>query len=243
MSSKTIWKWTGFVFLFCLPLSLTAGNWRPLTKGLAFRDLALSAEQGTIQLLKIDLAHYRLGLLQASGQPPGRAFLDQMVIGTKAVAAMNASFFDVDGKAMGLTIDNSQEKSSLRRTSWGVFQIIDGTPSIIHTRNYRKNGRRSLAIQTGPRLVIAGKTPSFQQQRPARRSAICITPQKEVVWAVAYEIPITLASFAQALKPHCRDALNLDGGSSTQFYLKTEKLTKKLPGREPIPNALAIFPR
>jgi hypothetical protein len=41
----------------------------------------------------------------------------------------------------------------------------------------------------------------------------------------------------------CRDALNLDGGPSTQLVAKLPALSLSLPGGWGVPNALVVVPR
>jgi uncharacterized protein YigE (DUF2233 family) len=229
------------LFFFSIILGPKAWAWETLHEGLWYRALRVSESEATVHLLRVDLKTHRLDILQASDNGAPRQLIKEL-IGTKpVVAAINASFFDSHGKAMGLLIRRGKEQSPLRRVAWGIFQIISGHPSIIHTRRYKSSSRLEIAIQSGPRLVIGDRIPQFKQEVPARRSGICVTPKKRVILAVASPMPLALNQFAKELKPYCQTALNFDGGASTQFYLKTEKKELMIPGSSPIPNALVVF--
>lgn len=234
------------VFAFLALAMMTAGNllaasWQELEKGLSYRTIKVAPSDTTLHLVKIDLKKFRLDWLLA---PKGtRQYLTKLLEQGDAVVAINASFFDPQGRAMGLVIKDGKIINPLRKTSWGVFQINQDKPRILHTSDYRPSASTHFALQAGPRLIINGSIPTFKDALPSRRSALCVTPKKEVIIAVTYPGFLSLQELATGLKSFCKDALNLDGGSSTQFYLKTKKLQKDFPGLEPVPNALAVFRR
>jgi uncharacterized protein YigE (DUF2233 family) len=224
----------------CVP-TVYANDWRSVGQGLAYLKFD-TQDFRSVHLLKVDLKLNSLRLLFPKNETQVRATLKEHVSDTKAIAAINASFFDQEGHAMGLLIDHGKERNSLRNTGWGIFQLIDGIPSIIHTRDYRASSKRSFAVQSGPRLLVKNVISKFKGNDQARRSAICVTADKKIILAVVNPSTVSLEQFAKVLQDHCTDALNFDGGSSTQFYLKTDKASLYLPGREPIPNSLAVFP-
>jgi uncharacterized protein YigE (DUF2233 family) len=221
--------------------SYSAWAWDSLQDGLWYRVETVNEHGAETHLLKIDLESYRLDILRAERHGVKRQTILEITGNHPIVAAVNASFFDLDGNELGLVVKNGQELSPLRRAAWGIFQIISGNPSIIHTREFDPKRRPSLAIQSGPRLLVSGVIPKFKRDVPSRRSGICVAPKKRVILAVATHMPITLNEFARSLKPHCKSALNLDGGSSTQFYLKAGKKELLFPGLQPVPNVLVVI--
>ena len=53
-----------------------------------------------------------------------------------------------------------------------------------------------------------------------------------------------LAELMAAAEPGglaCTDALHLDGGASSQLYVKTDKLKLHLKGNTQVPNAIGVF--
>jgi exopolysaccharide biosynthesis protein len=102
-----------------------------------------------------------------------------------------------------------------------------------------------LIIQGIPRLVVDGKVPALKQQL-AERSAACA--EGSVVTLVVSTKAETTA-FARFLADSsekgglgCVNALNLDGGSSTQLVVKLPGLELSLPGGWAVPNALVATP-
>ena len=105
------------------------------------------------------------------------------------------------------------------------------------------------ALQVGPMLVEAGKVLAFNADGPAApRTAICLTAESIVV--VAATKPMTLRDLAAVLEAQrseggfdCRQAINLDGGSSTQMLpnLPSSKALLGFPVR--VQNFVAFFTR
>ncbi len=69
-------------------------------------------------IFKIDLDVAELHLVPA-GDPPARRSVEQIVAPYPVVVAVNASFFDKEGRAMGLAIDAGRMMALSNRRSWG----------------------------------------------------------------------------------------------------------------------------
>ena len=102
-----------------------------------------------------------------------------------------------------------------------------------------------LIVQGIPRLVVAGKVPGLKPQL-AERTAVC-AEGGVVILVVSTKAETT--AFARFLADPsekgglgCVDALNLDGGPSTQLVVKLPALTLSLPGGWGVPNALVVTP-
>jgi len=99
-----------------------------------------------------------------------------------------------------------------------------------------------IALQVGPRLVVHGKTLKFKPSL-ARRSGIGIRQDGNIL-VVATEKELTMEEFAKLfLELDCPDALNLDGGGSTQLNVQHNGFKLDIPGPSLITNALTVFPR
>ncbi len=159
---------------------------------------------------------------------------------------INGGFFDTDGKSLGLIIRHGQEVNPLRRNSWAVF-LLGGKdlrqPFIISRDEWERNRKKyepvQLALQVGPRLVIDRRIPTFKEATVDRRSAICITPENNIVIAMAEEA-LWLKDWAAWLAKRCTDALNLDGGGSSQISFHDEGLKVDVDGDTPVPNAISV---
>ena len=136
-------------------------------------------------------------------------------------AAINASFFDAARKPLGLLIlDDVLQQRRFPVHAWGAFQVRDGHPELVPSSGPIATGV-SQAFESKPRLIIDGAIPSFKTQGTARRSAVGIDGNGQIIFAVTQDY-FTLDEWATCLQQRlgCRNALNLDGGSSTQLALR-----------------------
>ena len=160
--------------------------------------------------------------------------------------AVNASYFDENDKPLGLLIDQGKKIQGLRNVDWGVFQVSSaGEASIVHTRDYTYSKRIDAALQAGPRLVVDGKALKLKPQI-ARRTAVCVDARGRVVLLVT-EGGVFLQDLAELLmKPagrgglECQNALNLDGGPSTQGTLVMGPESWDVYGGSAIPVVLGV---
>jgi uncharacterized protein YigE (DUF2233 family) len=102
-----------------------------------------------------------------------------------------------------------------------------------------------VVVQGIPRLVVEGKIPQLKPQL-AERTAVC-AGGGVVVLVVSTRAEATALARFLADAPDkgglgCRDALNLDGGQSTQLVVKLPTLALSLPGGWSVPNALVVTP-
>jgi uncharacterized protein YigE (DUF2233 family) len=101
-----------------------------------------------------------------------------------------------------------------------------------------------LIVQGIPRLVVGGKVPGLKPQ-VAERTAVCAAGNRIFI-VVASKAETTafarfLAESSEKAGLGCSDALNLDGGPSTQLVVRLPALTLSLPGWG-VPNALVATP-
>ena len=192
---------------------------------------------------KIDLDVAELHLVPA-GDPPARRSVEQIVAPYPVVVAVNASFFDKEGRAMGLAVDAGRMMALSNRRSWGAL-VIDGKRGrIMLGADIQDPLDHRLIVQGIPRLLVGGKV---QQLKPqiAERTAVC-AEGNIVVLVVSTKAEATAFARFLADPPDngglgCSDALNLDGGPSTQLVVKLPALALSLPGWG-VPNALVVAP-
>ena len=229
------------------PVSADPPRFSTVAPGIAhatFEVPVAGAEPFWGHAFKVDLAVAELRLVPAGG-PAARRTVEQIVAPYPAVVAVNASFFDQDGRAMGLAVDEGRVLVSSRQRNWGAL-VIDGQQGrIMLGVDIQDPLAHRLIVQGLPRLLVGGKV---QQLKPqiAERTAVCAEGN---VVVLVVSTRVEAAAFARFLAEPpdqgglgCRDAVNLDGGPSTQLVVKLPTLTLSLPGGWGVPNALVVVP-
>ena len=146
---------------------------------------------------------------------------------------------------MGLAVDAGRMMALSNRRSWGAL-VIDGKRGrIMLGADIQDPLDHRLIVQGIPRLLVGGRV---QQLKPqiAERTAVC-AEGNIVVLVVSTKAEATAFARFLADPPDngglgCSDALNLDGGPSTQLVVKLPALALSLPGGWGVPNALVAAP-
>ncbi len=210
------------LFLLAITTHAFANHWRELAPGIGYRDLHanLLIPWSHIHVFQIDLKKNKLDLVMANDLSLHNASVDIFAHRSNALIAINGGFFDHNYHPLGLRIGNQQQHNPLKRISWwGIFSVKDQKAHITSARQYTRDNAVDFAVQSGPRLLIKGKIPSLKTGY-AERTALGITPDGNVIILVTNNAPMTTTDLAQLLKTsplNCVDALNLDGGSSSQL--------------------------
>ena len=192
---------------------------------------------------KVDLEGADLHLVPAGG-PASRRPVEQIAAPYPLAVATNASFFDQEGRAMGLAVDGGRLLATGKRQSWGAL-VVNGTRAqIVLGAEVQEPLAHRLVVQGIPRLVVAGTVPRLKPQI-AERTAVC-AEGNVVILVVTTKVESNAFARFLAGPPDkgglgCADALNLDGGPSTQLVVKLPALTLSVPGWG-VPNALVVAP-
>jgi hypothetical protein len=202
------------------------------------------AEPFSGHAFKIDLDVAELRLVPAGG-PSSRRTVEEIVAAYPAVVAINASFFDTDGRAMGLAVDEGRLIAGGRRQTWGALVVDDNKARIVLGGEITDHLAHRLVVQGIPRLVVGGEVQQLKAQL-AERTAVC-AEGSVIVLVVSTKAGTTAFARFLADPPEkgglgCRVALNLDGGLSTQLVVKLPALALSLPGGWGVPNALVVVP-
>jgi len=148
----------------------------------------------------------------------------------------SAGFYTEDSKPIGYFVTNGTEVSEFKSNSLlnGVLSInYFDTPRI--TRDVPKDALR-IAIQTGPVLVENGSKLDLSMTRDqnARRVVALVTGSNELYFVVVYdsqslymgpelvEMKPVLSEFEKSTGIIIADAINLDGGTASAFYISGE---------------------
>lgn len=193
---------------------------------------------------QIDLGGAELRLVPAGGLS-SKQTVEQIAAPFPAVVAVNASFFDKDGRAMGLAVGEGGVMATGKRRTWGALAVSGTDARIVLGSDIPDQFTDRLIVQGLPRLVVGGRVPGLKPQI-AERTAVC-TAGSRVVIVVATRAETTAFARFLAEPPEkaglgCADALNLDGGPSTQLVVKLPALTLSIRGGSQVPNALVAIP-
>jgi Phosphodiester glycosidase len=202
------------------------------------------AEAFSGHAFSVDLDVAALRLIPAGG-PASRRTVEEIVAAYPTVVAINASFFDTEGRAMGLAVDDGRVLAGGKRRSWGALVIDDKNARIVLGAELQDDRGHRLIVQGIPRLVVGGKVQPLKPQL-AERTAVCA---KGGVIVLVVSTKAETTPFARFLADPpdqgglgCGDALNLDGGPSTQLVVKLPTLAMSFPRGWGVPNALVVTP-
>lgn len=194
---------------------------------------------------RIDLERAGLRVLPAGG-PRVRREVATIVRSLHQVVAINGSFFDEAQQPMGAIVDQGRVLSRRRLQAWGALVVEGNRARIVPGNELVLSPPPLLALQGQPRLVVDGQVPGLKPQ-VARRTAVC-AEGTTLLFVVATR-PVEASALGRFLAAPeargglaCRNALNLDGGPSTQLEARLGEFSVSSPGGDGVPNALAALP-
>lgn len=223
--------------------TIYASNWQRLTKGVKYLDITSNKSPWShIHVFKIKLQDNQFILSSARDLGLKQAFVRELGESEEAIIAINGGFFDADFNPLGLRISNNNKINALKPVSWwGIFYIDNNVADIIANTTFAAKNI-IFAVQSGPRLIVNGKTLSLRAGKD-ERTALGINAKGEVIIVVTEHNPMTtteLALFMQARPILAINAINLDGGSSTQLYVDTPHLHLDIHGFSMVADAIII---
>lgn len=218
--------------------------WRPGAPGL---ELALRPLGGGIVLLvRADPALTRLHVVRTPSNAPLSA--SALARQDDALAVINGSFFDAAGQPIGWIVSRGTILAAPARRGWGAFAVAQDRPRIVSMNDAGPPADE--ALQAGPRLVIDGKANAGLKAQSARRAFIGIDASGRVVLGSTGPTPVSATDLAAFLARPEREggaglvnALNLDGGSSAQLYVRDSGGGSLDLAGIPVPVLIEILPR
>ena len=147
---------------------------------------------------------------------------------TEALLAINGGFFTPEGDPLGLVISRGKTSGVWNSTSSlgsGIYRINQANQASINRRNALSEISDSTELlQAGPLLVENGhQVPGLESTKFARRSIILTDGATR--WWTGTTSTCDLASLGKALSRsspanwEIKNALNLDGGRSSDLYI------------------------
>ncbi len=223
--------------------------WRAVMPGLEEVRWSTHDSKGNsvvLQLYKIEPKKFRFQVAQAKDFKLESLSAKEMVEHTGGLLAINASFFDPFYKPLGLVVRDGRLVNPLRPVSWWAVFTVDKNhlPRIVRSKNFQLSPEVELAVQVGPRLVEEGR-PIVTKNNVSKKSFVAVTYHHEVILGVTEDGIIDSNDLSKILAEEIkvRQALNLDGGGSTQLYARFNSYEKRIPGITPVANGIVVSPR
>ncbi len=227
-------------------LSAAPTPWTKLDSGLDYKHFQpYPGEPGkSIYAFRIDPKNYQFKIISAKDFNLKSAYIFQLAKKANALIAINGGFFSPSWQPLGLRISDHKVLNPKKNISWwGVFQIKNDNPSVTSGKYFYPTKRVDFAIQAGPRLLINGAIPNLKPGL-AERSALCVTRNKKVIIVITKHARISATDFAKLLlqpELNCYNALNLDGGSSSQLHASINDFSITIPSLRPVADAVAVI--
>jgi hypothetical protein len=235
--------------------------WQSLSPGLEQSHFQLSS--GTllspwVVAVRADLRHFRPQVIRAADFGWKRASVKALCKASNASVCINSNFFDEQGKPLGLVLSRGilhQKTHNGGGTLTGILYVASDRVGIAHRSSFNPDGVVE-ATQAGPRLISEGapvvglKTPSSG----TNLSIACVDREQRVILVrVAFTMfggsPTDIQRALLRPEIACVEALNFDGGGSSQMYISGTipghvgaVREEDFPGRDEVPVALALAP-
>ncbi len=200
---------------------------------------------------RVDLQHYHFKTLPF----PAGSFLSSQNFQTlmrtqNAVVASNGGFFTPALEPLGLRVTLGEILSPLKTISWwSVFYIQNKTAHIVRQKYYQPKQSVEFAVEAGPLLVANGKVIPKPGAKVDARTAIGITTDGKVILLATENLLISVSDLAAVMQRaekqgglDCVDALNLDGGHSTQIYAKLPNFSLQVLSHSRVADAVLVVP-
>lgn len=236
------------IFLLAPTIYAQDYHWRNLAPGIEYRDLNANPliPWSHIHVFRINLKNNKLDLIMANDLSLHNASVGTFAHHSNALIAINGGFFDHNFQPLGLRIGHQQQHNPLKRISWwGIFYVKNNKPYIDSVREYANDKGVDFAVQSGPRLLVNGKVLSLKTGY-AERSALGITSDGHVIIVVTNNFPMTTTDLAHLMKKfplNCDNALNLDGGSSSQLIAHLGLFQINVHGFSNVSDAIVVKSR
>ena len=224
-------------------------GWESIASGLERRAyLPNDSLLSQLEIVRIDPSQYTF----RAHYTPGTAYSITDWRGTLAGAAafVNANFFDVNHRILGLLVADSVIYGESYRDRGGTFLVQNGQPRVRSNiaEPYRGEPLEQ-AVQAFPMLMLNGQTAynSGGAERVTRRTVIAQDTSGRILLMATPGFGLTLEALSAYLPTtdmQLVNALNLDGGGSTMmFYQRENGDPFILPSLDPVPSVLAVYPK
>ncbi len=218
--------------------------------GVAWQQMVTGPE-GSVRLAGVSFSSGKATFRLVDNPPEARVVFPGILSGMQAIAGINGGYFHPDYRPLGLAVSGGKEIHGFEKAKLlsGVLAVRGGRIELVRSGAFKPGKDVQEALQAGPWLLEDGKAvPGLNSARKARRSIVATDGKGH--WAIMATGPLSLAEAGEvsaiAGLPgdwSIRDALNLDGGSSTALWVNTHPKPFEIFSFGTVRNYLAIVPR
>jgi exopolysaccharide biosynthesis protein len=228
------------------------GGWKKLGQGLEYGILKVTRPSSEshlkIKIVRMSSKLYQPKVVYCKDYGLAPSDVKTLAEKAKAPVIINGGFFDEEREPLGLLIVDGK----IRRRpdpevfkSSGVF-FFSGSPGIAIGREFSYEGVTQ-AVSCSPRLLVRGKftTGVRNLERISRRSVVAIDGKKRILLLITDSLMegLSFEELRRILKLDfldLRDALCLDGGGSSQLYVRSGTSEESVMGLDAVPVGLAF---
>ncbi len=245
---------TSILFCFCIFFAgnvLAATTWKDLAPGLSYAQIEVpnTAGNGKIHAFMVDLTRNRFALSLAKNAVGELGQVRNLTEHTHGLVGINGGFFNLQMATLGLRITDGKTVSPYKATRWwGTFQIENNRATILPPKTQPAK-TADFAVQAGPRLLVNKTIPNLSPGLD-NRSALGIRADGKVIIAATENVNLSTTDLANVMRKStaenglaCKDAINLDGGSSTQLYAQVGDFNLWIPSFMPVADVIVVLPR
>ena len=226
-----------------LPERAVTAGWVAAAPGADYCVRAAGGGVAQVAAVRVDLARYRAEVADLAQGGRKEQTVRELVAARGAVAAINGGYFDRDRRPLGALVHAGKQSNPPSGSGGGFFCVVGGRAVLRETGRGLPSGVTE-ALQCYPLLVVGGRAKVHFKPGEAVRAGVGITARGEVVLAVTCRGDLSLRDWAAAMHDlGCTEALNLDGGPSSQLYFHAGKTELDLPGTYAVPAALVVVRR
>ena len=243
------------ILLFFLGSARSSNSsiWHNKAKGISFASIKLSYGEPDefLSFIRIDPKIYRAKVLSAKKFGNQSLTVKEIAEKSGAVAVINASYFDENEEPLGyLKINGKVHNDYIAEPIIysGIITVTNGKIDILHRSNF-KSENCDEAVQIGPRLIsnqkeTQGIKNTIDYKKKARRAGMAVDKNGNIL---LFKTSKAIASWEQIIltimsNPSLNivEAINLDGGSSTQIYVKSGSFEFN-EGNAYVPTAIGFY--
>ena len=233
--------------------TIRSAHSEPGRAGVVHRQVSLEDPE-TNENATIDLAVFstKSCTLRVIDQPaPPRSDLAQVMRQKGCLAGVNGGYFDPDYAPIGLLISDGKIIAPLRRARLitGVLTASPREVQILRVREFSRQQKFNAAVQCGPFLVDLGRSVGgLEKTRTARRTFAAVGSVNRAALGFCSDVSLSelakiLATTRLAEDFKIERALNLDGGSSSAFWVARESSAFSIPEQKTVRDFVGVVPK